>query len=227
MQIFRARVDAHLTRLELRQEQLPADDVLHRRPLLATEQFAALLAHWNIEPIELTTSSLRSSFQCPECQAAFLSRTQLAIHRMQDHRVLLQHPVLFDQARDALRGLPTCSHCLKQFHDWTHLRTHIQNRACLVFDSSKDDADELVRVQRQLRERKLAASWDDIAHDENLRGFLSSKCILCQRFVPRAQELTAHLRHSHSHLADWAVQAGREFMRRRQRDPCFLCLRPR
>ena len=227
VQIVRARVDAHLTRLEHRQDPLNADDILHRRPLLATEHFAALLAHWNIEPFELTTNTLRPSFQCPECQADFLSRTLLAIHRMQDHRVLLQRPVRFDQARDALKGLPTCSHFLKSFHDWTHLRTHIQHRACLVFDPSKDDEDDLIRAQRQLRDHSLAASWEAIAQDDTLRDFLSSKCILCQRFVPRTQELTTHLRHSHSNLADRAVQAGREFMRRRQRDPCFLCLRPR
>lgn len=42
--------------------------------------------------------------------------------------------------------------------------------------------------------------------------FLSSHCILCQRFVPRTQEFTSHFHHRHSDLADRAVQAGRDFI---------------
>ena len=215
--LVRLRLEAHLQRLRTRLDWVSSDDIVHHRPLLN---------EWNQEHSQMTRTVDAELIQCPECQASFKSRTLLALHRMQDHRVLLQRPIVFDHARDARKGLPTCSHCLRDFQDWTHLRLRITSRGCLLFDATKEINDDIVRAQLQLRIHLMSESWDDIPQEQGLRAFLSTRCILCQRFVPRTQELTSHLRHSHSHLADRAVQAGRDYMSTRQHDPSSLCQRP-
>lgn len=181
MTIVRQRLEAHLLRLRTRLDWAAADDIVHKRPIAATEQFLHLLSNWTQDPSHLSLTQPADAFACPDCQASFQSRTLLAQHRMQDHRVLLMHPIGFGHARDAHKGLPTCAHCLRDFRDWSHLRLHIASRACLAFAASKDINDDIVRAQLQLRFHLMAETWDDIPKMEGLRAFLSIPGASCAK----------------------------------------------
>ena len=113
----------------VRHRGLPtAVDIVLRRLIAHADQLQHRQA-LNQHPTETVLTVGHTMHPCPDCQAAFSTRTP----HDHTHKVFLQHPVCFNQARDALLGLPTYSHCNHVFHDWHHLIHHIESRACLVF----------------------------------------------------------------------------------------------
>ena len=72
------------------------------------------------------------SFPCPLCTRLFDARKSLKLHMARTHK---QHTtqVVFDRARHALHGLPTCAFCHKDFTRWEGLSAHIMNRRCAQF----------------------------------------------------------------------------------------------
>ena len=89
---------------------------------------------WNLSyPCEVPSPPAASlSFPCPLCTRLFDTRKSLKLHMARTHK---QHTtqVVFDRARHALHGLPTCAFCHKDFTRWEGLSAHIMNRRCAQF----------------------------------------------------------------------------------------------
>ena len=212
----------------VRHRGLPtAVDIVLRRLIAHADQLQHRQA-LNQHPTETVLTVGHTMHPCPDCQAAFSTRKALSVHRMTTHT-------------RSFCSIPFAS-TKHEMHSWDCLLTltvimyfmigtissiTLKAEHVWFFDASKEIQDDLTRAQLQLRVHIVAETWDDIPQDDTLRSFLSTHCILCQRFVPRTQELTSHVRHHHSDLADRAVQAGRDFMCTRKHDPCAFCLRPR
>ncbi|CAE7731851.1 atxn2, partial [Symbiodinium microadriaticum] len=79
-------------------------------------------------PPQLTAAS-DLPFQCPQCPRSFDTRKTLKLHMGRAHKMRTV-TIVFDRAKHALGGLPTCAFCYSKFTRWEGLSAHIVNMRC-------------------------------------------------------------------------------------------------
>ena len=69
-------------------------------------------------------------WECPVCEASFVSSAALKTHARRAHDIHEQHPPVFNKALHSTGGLPVCSGCGKKFSKWQSLALHINGNSC-------------------------------------------------------------------------------------------------
>ena len=73
--------------------------------------------------------STHKPFKCPHCTRGYADISTLRWHMTKVHHLRMR-TVLFDRARHAVQGMPTCSLCHAKFTRWETLEAHIHNQRC-------------------------------------------------------------------------------------------------
>ena len=144
-----------------------------------------------------------SMWQCEACQQSFPTRAALRQHVTKIHQAVV--PVTdFCMRRDALDGLPQCSHCMQKFVRFRTLHQHIMHRRCHTFLPTRKPAMMYVEqshIYEQLQQGKTICLLDD----NNLLAELSVRCSACGQRCATNNALAHHLTIQHSALYEQAA----------------------
>ena len=208
----------------------------HHRELQLLEQDWMTQAEWNLhitqsllslrqEQREAVSTTEQECWACPECDDTFPTAAALKIHAQRTHGRRDEPRPIFDKARHAIGGLPTCRFCCKKFSRWQTLQHHIDTMACKVFEpasadhnaplpqedalsSDKQEQDMILLptrsrpdvppVAQQSYVRKAAsAGLNTLLPLKQLGKHLQQHCALCGQWVASQKVMKLHYRHTH------------------------------
>ena len=211
----------------------------HHRELQLLEQDWMTQADWNLhitqsllslrqERKEDVSTTEQECWACPECDDTFPTAAALKIHAQRTHGRRDEPRPIFDKARHAIGGLPTCRFCCKKFSRWQTLQHHIDTMACKVFEPTtvapddpsppdnalSDDtkASEVILlptssrpdvppVAQQLHVQKMAgAGLNSLLPLKQLGRHLQQHCALCGQWVASQKVMKLHYRHTHPEI---------------------------
>ena len=178
-----------------------------------------------IVPPSLDTSS--GELTCPECSRKFQHRMALRQHMRREHAITSTVGIAYDAARDMTEGMPQCRHCGWKFNKRQGLQAHIEMNACPVLAAQPStqkspalihDDDLRCLLDRDCRYSEL---------DSGYLKVLSSHCVLCHQWAPRAASLISHIRQKHGlplliSGKHWALNEKSEG-RAPSANPCSYC----
>ncbi|CAE7708124.1 MCAT [Symbiodinium sp. CCMP2592] len=104
------------------------------------------------------------NWACPECDSFFNSAAALKIHARRAHGIHNKPLRIFDRARHALKGLPTCRFCERRFARWQTLEQHINALACpnMLVDQKVDEhGQSLMEVRMPSLDPEVEAETED------------------------------------------------------------------
>ena len=143
---------------------------------------------------------------CPEC--ATLLTHMAKRHPEQYQRRAPEH---FCKTRDAVGGLPQCSHCRKKFATWQLLQRHVEGNYCAVRHSFlPQPAEDPVQQQPHLERPPLFMedpiqtcigeySGNAIYHMPNKHRY-RYHCIVCGQWIASPKVMKLHYQQSHQGL---------------------------
>ena len=110
----------------------------------------------------------------------------------------------FEPARDAMDGVPRCSHCGTDSKTMCILRRHIEDGGCKHFQADRPVGSHVPCTWLKLLKQACDLPPAEILNDDEQIQLLCSRCVLCGQQLQRSGAILPHLTNDHAHVLEEA-----------------------
>ena len=194
--VLRKRCLGAMERGILRQQESFPDDLFHHWTtdwlLSQLSVIDSFLQFRRSKPA--VVAPVPTPFVCSECDCSFSTLALLRRHQTRKHSQPRGRLRIFDFARDARNGVPTCGRCTQPFTTWHMLKHHVEFVCSLPLCEATAEIQEFHSLRQQLQ------NWavnDPSQHPgDRTCAVFCTRCALCNKFNNSLRSMKYH------HLVD-------------------------